>query len=366
MTLTEQFKPEFPTVRLYCQVLPGVRRFEMDNAMYRDLAGETIGVTGANGFVGRAVVAAILGGGGIPVALVRDERAAMACGKGEIRRVGAIDGSTEWRPHLEGCSGVIHLAARVHVMSEHEADPLEAFLRVNRDGSRKLAADCAVAGVRRLVFASSIKVNGEETAFDAANGDTAPFTDIDRPAPQDAYGQSKWEAEKALFDIAARTGLEVSVVRPPLVYGPGVGGNMHRLMKLVHKAIPLPLGAVDNRRSLIGVRNLADLLLLAGRHPQAAGRVFLARDRIELSTPDLIRALARALDTRARLFPVSVPLLRFAGRVLGKRAEIDRLSTSLQVAIDAAENDLGWVPPVTEAMEFAAMARHYLDAGRSG
>lgn len=332
--------------------------------MFRDLAGETIGVTGANGFVGRAVVAAILGGGGTPVALVRDERAAASCDARDVRKVGEIDGSTQWQAHLNGCSRVIHLAARVHVMAESEADPLAAFLRVNRDGSRKLAEECARAGVRRLVYASSVKVNGEETPFAAAGGHAAPFTEADEPAPLDAYGQSKWEAEKVLFDVAASTGLEVSVVRPPLVYGPGVGGNMRRLLALVHRGIPLPLGAVDNRRSLIGVRNLADLLVLAGQHPRAAGRVFLARDSIDLSTPDLIRALARALSTRPRLFPVPVPLLRLAGRVLGKSAEIDRLSTSLQVAIDAAENDLGWTPPVTEAMEFEAMARHYLEDAR--
>lgn len=334
--------------------------------MFRDLAGETIGVTGANGFVGRAVVAAILGGGGNPVALVRDDRAAGAVAAPDIRRVGEINGSTEWQPHLRGCSLVIHLAARVHVMAEKDADPLAAFLRVNRDGSRKLAEACSRAGVRRLVFVSSVKVNGEETQFDAARGHATPFTEADSPAPLDAYGQSKWEAEKALFDLAAKSCLEVSVVRPPLVYGPGVGGNMRRLLALVHRGMPLPLGAVDNRRSLIGVRNLADLLLLAGQHPRAAGRVFLARDRVDLSTPGLIRALARALETRARLFSVPVPLLRLAGRVLGKSTEIDRLSTSLQVATDAAENDLGWIPPVTEDMEFEAMARHYLNDGRSG
>jgi len=359
MTLAEQFKLEFPSVRVHCQTLLCRQQIELDKKMFRDLAGETIGVTGANGFVGRAVVAAILAGGGTPVALVRDERAAAFTEAGDIRTVGDIDGSTQWLPHLRGCSLVIHLAARVHVMAESEADPLSAFLRVNRDGSRKLAEDCAEAGVRRLVFASSVKVNGEETRY-AAGGHAAPFTEADDPAPQDAYGQSKWEAEKSLSEIAAITGLEVSVVRPPLVYGPGVGGNMHRLLALVHKGIPLPLAAIDNRRSLIGVRNLADLLILAGQHPRAGGRIFLARDRIDLSTPDLIRALARALDTRARLFPVPVSLLRFAGKLLGRSAEIDRLSTSLQVSIDAAENELGWVPPVTEAMEFEAMARVYL------
>lgn len=333
--------------------------------MFRDIAGETFAVTGANGFVGRAVVAAILGGGGTPVALVRDERAAACTDARDIRKIGDIDGTTQWHPHLRGCSVVIHLAARVHVMAESVADPLAAFLRVNRDGSRKLAEACAEAGVRRLVFASSIKVNGEETPFTAAGGQAAPFREVDEPAPRDAYGQSKWEAEKVLFDVAASTGLEVSIVRPPLVYGPGVGGNMHKLLALVHKGIPLPLAAIDNRRSLIGVRNLADLLVLAGRHPRAGGRVFLARDSIDFSTPDLIRALARALDTRARLFPVPVSLLRFAGKLLGRSAETDRLSSSLQVASDAAENELDWTRPVTEAMEFEAMARHYLNGDRS-
>jgi len=330
--------------------------------MNQDLQGKTIGVTGANGFIGRAVMAGIAAGGGRPVALVRNGRAADACREtaADVRVVGEIDGTTNWLPHLAGCAVVIHLAARVHVMAETDRDPLAAFRRVNRDGTRKLAEDCVAATVGRLVFASSVKVNGEETGFDPASGQAVPFTERDEANPEDGYGLSKREAEEALFEIAAKTGLEVSIIRSPLVHGPGAGGNMRRLLRLIHKGIPLPFGAIDNRRSLIGVNNLADLLIVAGVHPRAAGRIFLAAEEPDISTPDLVRALAHALDQKPRLVSVPIPVLRLLGGLFGKTAEIDRLTKSLQVDAGAAARDLDWSPPVTRQAGFREMADHFL------
>jgi len=329
--------------------------------MKQDLAGEAIGVSGANGFVGRALVGEILARGGFPVRLLRRPCAAAVPGLND-RIVGEIHGETDWRPHLADCASVVHLAARVHVMAEAIADPLAAFRRVNRDGTAKLARDCAEIGVRRLVFVSSVKVNGEATAFDPRTGLGAPFTARDLPHPVDEYGLSKCEAEDAALEIARATGLEVSIVRPPLVYGPGVGGNMQRLLGLVARGVPLPFAAIDNRRSLVGVRNLADLLILAARHPAAAGRVFLAGDGADLSTPDLIRGLARALGKPARVFPVPLAVLRLVGRLSGKTAEIERLTQSLQMDTEDTARRLGWVPPVSQEAGFREMAEHFLRA----
>jgi nucleoside-diphosphate-sugar epimerase len=212
---------------------------------------------------------------------------------------------------------------------------------VNVDGSRRLAEQAAAAGVRRLVYLSSIKVNGEQTVL------RAPFLCSDTPAPQDAYGVSKWEAEQALWEVSAKTGLEVVVVRPPLVYGPGVKGNLARLLKLVRLGLPLPFSAVQNKRSLIGLDDLVDLLIRCVDHPAAAGQTFLVSDGEDLSTPDLLRHMAAAMNRSPRLFPVPVSLVRLAGSALGKRAEIDRLVGSLQIDSSHTRQVLGWIPPVS-------------------
>jgi nucleoside-diphosphate-sugar epimerase len=225
-------------------------------------------------------------------------------------------------------------------MHETAGDSLAAYRAVNVDGSRRLAEQAAAAGVRRLVFLSSIKVNGEQTALGA------PFLRSDTPAPQDAYGVSKSEAEQALWEVSAKTGLEIVVVRPPLVYGPEVKGNLARLLKLVRLGLPLPLGALQNKRSLIGLDNLVDLLIRCVDHPEAAGQTFLVSDGEDLSTPDLIRHMAGAINRSPRLFPVPVSLLRLAGSALGKRAEIDRLVGSLQIDSSHTRRVLGWTSPV--------------------
>jgi nucleoside-diphosphate-sugar epimerase len=213
---------------------------------------------------------------------------------------------------------------------------------VHVEVTRRLAVQAAASGVRRFVFLSSVKVNGEST-----DGLPRPFGARNDAKPRDPYGISKWEAEQALWEVSAKTGLEVVVVRPPLVYGPGVKGNLARLLKLVRSGVPLPLGAVENKRSLIGLDNLVDLLIRCVDHPEAADQTFLVSDGEDLSTPDLIRHMAAAMGRSPRLFPVPVSLLRLAGSALGKRAEIDRLLGSLQIDSSHTRQVLGWTPPVS-------------------
>jgi nucleoside-diphosphate-sugar epimerase len=237
-------------------------------------------------------------------------------------------------------------------MREKSADPLAEFRRVNAAGTRRLAESAAQAGVRRFVYVSSIKVNGERTG-------NRPFTEADPPGPEDAYAQSKYEAEMALREIAARTGMEVVIVRPPLVYGPGVKGNFRTLLRVVRMGLPLPLASCDNRRSLVGLSNLADLLALCVTHPAAAGETFLAADGEDLSTPELLRRTGRALGRPARLFPVPPALLRAGARMFGRAGAGERLCGSLQVDISRARRILGWNPPSTVDEELARTAQWY-------
>lgn len=296
-------------------------------------------VTGANGFVGRVLCLDALRRG----LHVRGATRTPCELPGGVERavVGAIDGETDWSDALRGIDTVIHLAARVHVMKEAAADPLAEFLRVNLHGTERLARQAANAGVKRLVYVSSIKVNGERT------GDGRPFAETDIPAPQDAYGMSKWQAEQALHRIARETGLEVVIVRPPLVYGPGVKGNFIRLLAAVDKAIPLPFAAIDNRRSLIYVGNLADALLLCATHPAAAGKTYLVRDGEDVSVPELIRELAACLGKPARMFFFPVRLLRALGSLTGLRAPVGRIVDSLRIDDALIRKELGWQPAYT-------------------
>jgi nucleoside-diphosphate-sugar epimerase len=300
-----------------------------------------VSVTGANGLVGAALCSKLNVSGFEVRGVVRLSHLATLASVTEHVAALNLEAATEWASALAGVSCVIHCAARTHVMHETAGDALAAYRAVNVDGSLRLAEQAAAAGVRRLVYLSSVKVNGEQTALGA------PFLLSNRPAPEDAYGISKWEAEQALWDVSARTGLEVVVVRLPLVYGPGVKGNLARLLKLVRSGVPLPLGAVKNRRSLIGLDNLVDLLIRCVDHPAAAGQTFLVSDGEDLSTPDLIRHMAAAMGRSARLFPMPVSLLRLAGSALGKRAEIDRLVGSLQIDSSHTRRVLGWTPPVS-------------------
>jgi nucleoside-diphosphate-sugar epimerase len=259
--------------------------------------------------------------------------------------VSELDGNTSWFSVLKDTDVVIHAAARAHIMRDGALDPLTEYRRVNVHGTLNLARQAAAAGVRRFLFLSSVKVNGEST-----DGLPRPFgarNDGVNAAPEDAYGLSKWEAEQGLWQIASQTGMEVVVVRPSLVYGPGVKGNFARLLGLVRSGVPLPLAAVNNRRSFIGLDNLVDLLIRCVDHPKAAGQTLLASDNHDLSTPELLRMIANAMGRSARLFPMPVPLLRLAGRALGRLNEVDRLVGSLQVDSSRTRSLLDWTPPVS-------------------
>ena len=303
--------------------------------------GESILVTGANGFVGSALCRR-LRDAGMPVrAAVRDRLSIPASGSehGRCDWMVLHDQSTdtETQQALDGVKAVIHLAARVHIMEDRAGDPLGEFRRINTDWTERLARAAARQGVRRFVFVSSIKVNGEES--------TVPFTEQDAPNPQDPYGISKWEAEQALAAVSSETGLEMVVVRSPLVYGPGVGGNFLQLLNVLRRGIPLPLALVENRRSLIFLGNLVDALMHCAQDTRAAGRTYLVSDGEDLSTPELIRRIAKASGVSARLWNVPLPLLRLVGQVLGKSMVIDRLLGSLQIDSSRIRRELDWHPP---------------------
>jgi nucleoside-diphosphate-sugar epimerase len=292
-----------------------------------------VAVTGASGFVGQRVLTNLVQRGDVAISVVRGPSANPA------RVVGDINGSTDWGQALEGVEVVVHCAARAHILREQIPDPLPFYRAVNVEGTRRLAEEAARFGVRRLIYLSSVKAAGERSA------PGRPLRVTDLPAPEDAYGISKREAELALLEVGATTRLETVIVRPPLVYGPGVKGNFIRLLHAIARGCPLPLGAIDNRRSLVALSNLTDFLCVCVGDPLAAGRTFFVADGHDLSTTSLVTGIGSALGKPARLFHVSKTFLRHLGRVTGKRAEIDRLVGTLQVDLSDATNLLGWTPP---------------------
>lgn len=293
-------------------------------------------LTGANGFVGAALLSVLRNQGHDVTPCVRHEGALV----GAVA-VGDINASTDWSTALADCDVVIHLAARVHVMRDKATDPLAAYRATNVEGTQALARQAAVAGVKRFIFLSSVKVLGELTL------PRRPFAATDVPAPQDAYGASKLEAEVALREIATQTGMELVIIRPPLVYGPGVKANFLALMQAVGRGVPMPLAALDNRRSLLALDNLVDLIAVCARHPAAAGQTLLVSDGEDLSTPELIRRLGRAMGRTARLFWVPVWLLWLAATLLGKRDVMLRLAGNMQIDIAATRERLDWTPPIS-------------------
>jgi len=303
---------------------------------------ETCLVTGASGFIGRQLCAGLATDGHS----LRMSLHLPPSGDDPLLRFGAtvvsgdIDGITDWSPALAGVTTVVHLANRAHVMHEKASDPLARYRRINVDGTRHLAEQAAAAGVRRLIYPSSVKVMGEATAHE-------PFRDGDKPAPCDPYALSKWEAELELQQVAAATGLEVTVLRSPLVYGPGVGANFLQLMRCVAKGIPLPLAAIDNRRSMIYVGNFADAIRTCIEHPQAAGKTYLISDGAPLSTADLVVQLARAFDVPDRSWPLPPALLNRIASLFGKEETMRRLTVSLEVDDSAIRRELGWAPRYT-------------------
>ena len=252
--------------------------------------------------------------------------------------VGDMSDHTDWSAALAGAEAVVHAAARVHVMDDAATDPLAEFRRVNVEGTLNLARQAAAAMVKRFVFVSSVKVNGEATL------PGRPFTADDVPAPLDPYGVSKMEAEQGLHQIAAQTGMAVVIIRPPLVYGPGVKANFAALMRAVQRGWPLPLGAVHNQRSLVALSNLVDFIVTCITHPQAANQTFLVSDGQDLSTTELVRGMAQAAGVPARLLPVPVWALQAGASLLGKGDAVQRLCGNLQVDISKARSLLGWVP----------------------
>ncbi|WP_246329802.1 UDP-glucose 4-epimerase family protein [Geomonas limicola] len=311
-------------------------------------------VTGATGFVGRALCRRLLAEGyRVRAALREGGNTQLPAGVQPVT-LPPLGPDTPWSEALSGVEAVVHLAARVHQLKDAAADPLTAYREVNLQGTERLAREAARAGVRRLVFASSVKVHGE--------GGADPYRELTSPAPLDPYGVSKWEAEQALSRVAAETGLEVVVLRPPLVYGPGVRANFYRMFRALECGFPLPFSGIENRRSLIYLDNLVDALLVCLRHPKAAGGTFLVSDGEDLSTPQLLRRAADSLGVPVRLVPFPKTLLRLAGRLTGKGAALQRLTGSLAVDSTLIRERLGWRPPVTVADALQATARWYREA----
>jgi nucleoside-diphosphate-sugar epimerase len=308
-------------------------------------------ITGANGFVGRSLCARSANEGWKVRGAVRGPEllgggAASIC-------VGEINERTDWSEALPGVDVVIHLAARVHVMREDAADPLAEFRRVNVAGTEHLARAAAGHGAKRLVYVSSVKVNGEQTTGESK------FKESDIPHPEDPYGISKWEAEQVLHRVAGETGLEVVIVRPPLVYGPAVKGNFAQMLAVVARGMPLPFASILNLRSLIYVENLADALIACASHPAATGQTYLVSDGEDISTPALLRRLAMEMGVSSHIFACPPALLRLAGKMTGKSRQIDRLLGSLQVDNGKICRELNWVPPYSLQQGLHATAEWY-------
>lgn len=299
-------------------------------------------VTGATGFVGNALVDRLIADGtcGGVVAALRRLDLSLPEGAKHVQ-VGDLLPNTNWNAALQQVNAVVHCAARVHVMQDSSNNSLNAYRHVNVLGTLNLACQAAQAGVRRFVFVSSIKVNGEATLPDH------PFTADDEPSPLDPYGVSKMEAEQGLREISAETGMEVVIVRPPLVYGPGVKANFASMMRWVAMGVPLPLGAIHNARSIVALDNLVDLLITCLAHPAAVGQTFLVSDGEDVSTTQLLRRTAHAMGKPPRLLPAPVGLLQWGAALLGKRDVAQRLCGSLQVDISKTRQLLGWAPPLT-------------------
>jgi len=300
----------------------------------------TILVTGANGFVGSPLCASLSKNGTAVRSAVRT--LSSHSDRVEAVEVGSLSSKTDWTIPLKSINQVVHLAARVHVMNDQSADPLEEFRKVNVDATIHLAKQAAAAGVKRFIYLSSIKVNGESTEL------RLPFTADDTPRPQDPYGVSKYEAERELRTIAEQTGMEVVIIRPPLVYGPGVKANFASMLQIIQRGVPLPLASVtDNRRSLVALDNLVDLIVTCITHPAAANQIFLVSDDEDVSTAGLLRRIGLALNKPAKLFYVPKLLLQLGATLFNKSEIYQRLCGSLQVDITKTKELLNWKPPLS-------------------
>lgn len=312
-------------------------------------------VTGANGFVGRSLCS-VMDAASVPYLPVVRRHTASMPNAAVVENFVALN---DWRSLLSGVDTVVHLAARAHVLRDSSTDPLHEYRSANVEATLHIARQCALAGVRRFFYLSSIKVNGEATSG-------KPFSAGDVPCPIDPYGISKLEAEQGLHKIGKETGLEIVIIRPPLVYGPNVRANFLTLLRLVDKGIPLPFGRVDNRRDMVYLGNLVDLILRCVTHPDAAGHTFLVSDERSVSTAELVREIGMAMGKPVKLLPVPPYWIRSAAKLLGKQAMAERLLGSLQVDVTDTKNILGWVPPYTFQYGVSQTVNHFLAARTSG
>lgn len=310
-------------------------------------------VTGSTGFVGNKLLKVLAKKEHIDI-LAATHRHPINCSAPiRILKNCAISASMDWREHLSGVNIVIHTAARVHIMDDPASNPLEAFRAVNVQGTIRLAKQAAEMSVKRFIFISSVKVNGEETSYDEA------YTPDAAPAPVDPYGISKMEAESELRALADRTGMEIVIIRPVLIYGPGAKANFLKMIQWLDTGIPLPFGAIHNKRSLVALDNLVDLIVLCMVHPAAANQTFMVSDDEDLSSPELLRRMAHALNKPARLFPVPASLLRLCACLLRKPNLSQRLCGSLRVDIRKTRDILGWKPVVTVDSALKEVAAHF-------
>jgi nucleoside-diphosphate-sugar epimerase len=311
-------------------------------------------LTGATGFVGQGILKQALRQSMDVCCVSRQAMPIISGTPGNMRNIVMPDlaPDNDWSAALSGITTVLHCAARVHVMQETSTDPLTLFRQVNVEASMNLARQAALAGVRHFIFISSVKVNGEQTL------PGAPFTEQSQPQPEDAYGISKHEAELALLELGRTTGMAITIIRPPLVYGPGVRANFLSMLQSVRRGIPLPLASIRNKRSFVFLDNLVSLALCCVNNPQSYNQVFLVSDGNDLSTTELLRACATALDVPSRLLPFPPALLSFMAGILGKKSVADRLCQSLQVDISKTKTILGWTPPYTVAQGLLATANH--------
>lgn len=312
-------------------------------------------ITGANGFVGSRLCRVLQERGYIIRAALRQVDPSINCNIRDRVAVGNIGQGTNWKKALHSVDCVVHLAARVHVMQDSTIDPLAEYRKINMDATLNLARQAALNGVHRFIFISTIKVNGEQTL------PGKPFTEKDVPAPSDPYSISKYEAEKKLQELADDTGMEMVIIRPVLIYGPGVKGNVVSMMKYILKGIPLPFGAIHNQRSLVALDNLVDLICICVEHVAAANQVFLVSDGNDVSTTELFKRMAEALNVPSRLIPIPEKMLMLGASILGKQTLALRLLGSLQVDIAKAQELLGWSPPVKMKAALSETARHFLD-----
>ena len=308
-------------------------------------------ITGASGFIGQSLIKSLSNSTRSVRGTIRSRNLFFSDTKTEYVSTGDINLKTNWRESLINIDCIIHCAGKAHTIKSKKNDLSKIYQSVNVDGTKQLAEQAVEAKVRRLIFLSSIKVNGEDTnnnvIFKFLNEKKKVFSHKDLVSLQDHYAISKLQAEKALWEISSRTGLEVVVVRLPLVYGYGVKGNLARLIKLVKLGIPLPLGMIDNQRSMIGIDNLVDLLIHCIDHPEASGKTFLTSDGEDISTPELIKLIASSMGKKANLFPLPIFILKFLGTIFGKSEEINRLAGSLRIDNNYTKETLNWTPPVS-------------------